>query len=108
MLRSGKRNCRVLLQKPGTQDSRTDEGEPVSGWDTYGTEWVSIESLSGEEVLRGVVPVAEATHRVKMRYRPDVNTAHRLLFGTRILEINHVDNVKEANRELWLTCKEKK
>ena len=51
--------------------------------------------------------VADATHRVKIRYLADVTPKKRFLFGTRELYIESVQNIDERNRELVLTCVER-
>ena len=41
------------------------------------------------------------SHRIRMRYRPDITPANRLRLGTRVFNIRAILNEGERNR--WLT-----
>ena len=67
----------------------------------------SIETLSGREgeLARQVFP--SATLKVVGRYPGlTVTTEHFLKFGTRTLEIGHVNNVDQLNDQIELLCGE--
>lgn len=74
-------------------------------------EWASVRPLrgnvkpvTGREVQRLEQVVAGVTHTVQLRYVPDLNPKDRLMFGTRILNIEVAQNVEERNREMLLLC----
>lgn len=81
-------------------------GEPAQTWATAITVRGSIAPLRGSEKVQGDQVTAEATHMVKMRYNSTVTPAHRLLFGSRIFDINHIANIDELNKLLEITCTE--
>ena len=54
----------------------------------------------------GSVTVASITDvRVRMRYRPGITAAMRVLHGSDTYRIESVANVNSADRELELMCK---
>jgi SPP1 family predicted phage head-tail adaptor len=81
-------------------------GGRVKAWTTYATVWAAIEPLSGKELLAAEGLVAEASVRVKIRYRSGVDPGDRVIFGSRTLDINAVVNRDERNVDLELLCKE--
>jgi SPP1 family predicted phage head-tail adaptor len=72
------------------------------------TWWVAIQPASVRSLERFVASTiqAKATHVVTGRYRSDVNTNTRLVFGSRTLYVRGVQNVDELNRELLVACEE--
>ena len=50
--------------------------------------------------------MAEATHRVHIRYSPFISVKARLKFNGRFLNIESVERVDEKLREMWLICAE--
>jgi len=104
VLNAGDINQRVIVQ--AATESRGATGEVTKTWTTALTVWASIRPLSGRELLQAQQVQADVTHRVRMRHNTTVTTSHRLLFGTRILEINSVIDPFEAGEELELMCKE--
>jgi SPP1 family predicted phage head-tail adaptor len=100
----GKLRKRVQLQHLArNQDSF---GEAVPSYSTYATVWASVEPLQGRELEHAQQISAEVTHRVTIRYNAAVTPEHRVLYGTRILEIEAVINPEERNEYLVLMCKE--
>lgn len=88
----------------GAADSYSVRAET---WTDYMTGvWVSIEPQAGREYYRAKQVTPEITHLVGMLYDAGITTDKRLKFGSRTLDIVFVDNVDEANWELWLHCVE--
>lgn len=93
----------VELQKPTA--SQDDFGEELQSWSGYAKVWASIEPLKGRELFAAQQISAETTIRVRLRYVADVASGHRVVYGTRILEINSIANPDERNKDLELMCK---
>ncbi len=83
-----------------------DFGEETETWATDATMWASIQSVSGGEGITGNQINPEVTHKIMMRYRAGVTPANRVLYGTRVFDINVVRNIFEENRWLELLCRE--
>ena len=103
-MRAGELRHRVQLQVSSEQNSR---GNTTKVWGTEDAIWAAVEPLSGRELIEAQEVVADATHRVTIRYLADVTPRKRFLFGTRELYIESVQNIDERNRELVLTCVER-
>lgn len=79
-----------------------------SNWEDVFTARVGIFPISGREALLDDVVKGVVSHRVVMRYRPNVDNKMRIKFGTRIFEITSpAINPSELGQELILMCKEK-
>lgn len=104
-MRAGALRHRVRIQ---TRSATADNyGEPAQTWTTTHTDVpASVEPLSGREMITAAAVQSAITHRVRMRYAAGVDAAARVLFGTRVLDVQSVINVDERGRELELMCTE--
>lgn len=80
-------------------------GEPVQTWSTLATVWARVEPISGTESALFNQQWPSATHVVTMRHY-DLTPRHRLLFGSRVLEISGVIDVLEAGIVIKAYCQE--
>lgn len=83
--------------------------ERVDSWGTFeaGVR-CSVEELSGKELEFAMRQVANATHKVVMRYRAGVTPRMRLYWGTRTLNIEAVTDPEGLRKKLHLLCVEDK
>jgi len=77
-------------------------------WTNFVTVWASIEPLSGREYFFSHQVKAEVTHRVKIRYRDDITVNMRIKFGTRVLAVESILDLKERHEVLEILCREEK
>ncbi len=92
---------RVLLQR---RSEVTDAGGGVSlGWTDIAELWAGILPLAGGERVLAMRVQPVQNFLIRLRYREDITTADRLLFGARVLNIRNVKNVNERNQ--WLECR---
>lgn len=103
-MRAGRLRHRVTIQSP--TDSADAQGGLVETFANGNTVWASIETLSGRELVYAAQSNSQATCLVRMRYDSTVNERTRLLFGTRALGVESVNNVDERKAEMVLMCKE--
>lgn len=105
-MRAGELRHRVAFKSDApTQD---EYGEPIENYSTYMTVWAAIEPLEGRELLLAQQVNAEVTIRVRIRYDSGntVSPEHRIIIGSRTLEIVNVINPSERDEKLTLMCKE--
>ena len=106
-MEAGKLKKRVLLQKrTATTDRR---GNASLAWGDVANAWSQISPMSGDESQRAGRTEATVTHVIHMRYRKDLTVLtqkDRVVFGSRIFNIEVVRNIEEANDELVLDCVE--
>lgn len=108
----GKYRNIVTFQRPTT--ARSPYGDlpkyDDAYWEDVYTVRVGIFPLSGRELVTAQITENEITHKVYVRYNPDVTiTANmRMKYGTRIFDIVAPPvNFQEKDVELQILCKER-
>jgi len=92
----------TIQEKTVTEDS---EGIAAETWGDVATVWASVEDLQGREFFQAAA-VAEIIARIKIRYRPGIAPAMRVLFESRLFDIKSVIDPDGRRRELQLMCRE--
>lgn len=104
-MQAGQLRRKVIIQvNSPTQDAR---GEPDDAWSTAWTIWAAIYPQTGSETKAGEQTVPQITHKIRIRYSSTISgitPAHRILWGTRIFEINFINRPQEHQRFLDLMC----
>ena len=104
-MRAGKLRHRVRVQEAAS--TRNSRGEVTLTYSTGTPHWAEVSPLSGAELERAGQIASEATHQVRMRHFEGLDSAQRILFGTRTFEIVEPPrNTDERGIELVLLCKE--
>ena len=80
-------------------------GQPIEAWAPLFTCWAAVEPLVGREYLAAAALVAEVTARIRMRYRPGITAADRVIHDGKVYGITSVADVHSSRRELQLQCK---
>lgn len=75
-------------------------------WQDAFSAWALIEPLSAHEKFEAMSVQSGVTHRVYIRYRPDVSTEMRIQYGDRLFEIEGIFDIGEQKRFLELLCSE--
>lgn len=81
-------------------------GEKITTWSTYALAWAAIKPLQGRELANAKQVHEQIDYEIRIRFRESVDSSHRILFGSRIFEVQAVLNVDERNKELKLLCTE--
>lgn len=76
------------------------QGGYSESWTDVSDVWVSIAPMKGYERFQAMQMQTPVTHKIVMRYRSDVTTAHRLLYGSRVFALKEVLNRDEDSRFL--------
>ena len=98
---------RHLLTVEKKTESRDAHGGIAEAWKPDGQCWASVEPVSGEEFYRAQQAGAAITHRIRMRYDPNLtSTGHRIKFKGRTLRIESVVNVDERDIETRVMARE--
>jgi SPP1 family predicted phage head-tail adaptor len=103
-MEAGKLRHRVTIQTATSAQDAT--GYPVKTWGTLATVWAMVLPLQGRELVAAQQAQSESTVHIRTRYLSGVTTKDRILFGTRVYEINGIVNPGERNIELQFLCKE--
>jgi len=101
-MRGGKLRHRITVQKK--TESRDSHGGVTYTWTNENSRWAEVQPLAGRELWQARQAQMHATLRVSMRYYPGLTSEHRIIFGSRILNIEAVTNVGERNIETVALC----
>lgn len=100
----GEMRERVTLQSPLLEPDGAG-GADVS-WDDEATVWAKVETLSGDERVSGERLAPRARLRLTIRHREGLNTAMRVLWKTRPLDIRAIRDPDGRKQFLILDCEE--
>jgi SPP1 family predicted phage head-tail adaptor len=98
-------NKRVEIQ--AVQSTKNGRGGQVETWNSERTVWAAIEPTGGWEKFTSGKTEATVTHKVRMRYFPNLTAAKRLKYGERILHILLVRDIDERHAVYELKCEER-
>lgn len=98
-MRVGELRKRVTFQSETS--SSDNAGGYTLGWTTVATVWAAIEPLNGREVFTAQHLEGHVTHRVIIRYRSDITSDMRMVYGARVFNVRAVINQDERN--CWTT-----
>ena len=90
------------------QVSRAQNGEEEITWPDHFSAWASVEPFRGREYLESKQVETDVDTRIRLRYQPGKQPLPRMrvVYGSRIFEIESVINAKEMDIELNLMCRE--
>jgi SPP1 family predicted phage head-tail adaptor len=103
-IQAGKYRLPVTIQqRQFTQDSY---GSTTEDWTTIYTTRAAILPLTGSEMFKADEINAQITHRIQLRYLPNVTPDMRILYNDRVFWITSVVNYQEKCVELQLYARE--
>jgi SPP1 family predicted phage head-tail adaptor len=89
MIPIGRMRQRVTIQAP--RETQSPSGETSLVWDIdLGTVWGSVDGLSTRDFMQCQQANVVATHRIRIRYRDDINQTHRIVWRGRTMELASV------------------
>jgi SPP1 family predicted phage head-tail adaptor len=104
-MRAGELDKKVTIQYPAK--TKNSFNEDVETWTDLATNiWCSIEPVSGGERWLSQERVSEATFKMKMRYRANLNSTMRAKYKNRYFQFLAVLNLNEDSKELLIPAKE--
>jgi len=103
-MRSG--NLKHKVNFEAYTETENDFGEVIEGYSVFKTVYASIVPISGKEYFASKQVNAEVSHKIECRYFAGVLPNMRIVYGTRIFNIESVINIREANKTLQIMCTE--
>ena len=108
-LRGGTLTRGISVQARTTQ--RDSFGQQVLGWVEIKQVYALIEALTGSERDAAMSISTDISHRITVRYDdiwadPKTVATYRIVYGTRLFNVNAAMNIDEANRVVELLCTE--
>lgn len=95
---------RLLLEVQENRAVADDFGEKAPAWTTVAHLYAEIDERSGTERFAGQQILATGSVLIRTGFVLWLRVTHRLKRGDAVYEINHINNVRQLNRELVLTC----
>ena len=102
-MRAGALDQRIVIER--LVEGYDELGQPINDWLPIVTTWAAVEPLVGREYLAAAALVAEVTARIRMRYRPGITAADRVIHDGKVYGITSVADVHSSRRELQLQCR---
>jgi SPP1 family predicted phage head-tail adaptor len=99
-MKAGQLDQRIRVER--LQGGFDELGQPINQWLPIVTTWAAVEPLVGREYLAAAALVAEVTARIRMRYRPGITAADRIVHDGTTYGITSVADVHSSRRELVL------
>jgi SPP1 family predicted phage head-tail adaptor len=100
----------ITIQRGSQAGDGTTFGKSIAPatWDDLYSTWAAIYTSGGREVATASRLVSQVTHVVKIRYNPafTIRSSDRIVFGRRFFTVQFVENVKERNIVLLISCVE--
>lgn len=106
-MRAGTLRHRLVVQQ--NNPTKNEFGESVENWTDFATVWAAIEPLTGSERwLQNIsADLAQATTRIRIRYRDDINTAMQGLHRGNTYDFEYVANRWTRDQEIWIVAIER-
>lgn len=104
-MQAGRLDKLVELQR-AVKGAADDYGHRVDTWRPYAQAWVRIEEATGEERFLSQQVQAGLTTKVTMRVRDDLQSADRIVYDGRNLEIVEILQASRMHGRTDLLCKE--
>jgi SPP1 family predicted phage head-tail adaptor len=81
----GRLNRRLALEAP--VETPDGAGGIVRTYETVATLWASVEPTAARGTVEAGALGANITHRIRIRFSPDISVRHRFRDGARVLRI---------------------
>jgi SPP1 family predicted phage head-tail adaptor len=72
---------------------------------TQATVWAEVTPVSGTEKVNGTAVQSTGTHRIRVRYRPDITSQWRIVYREQPLDLVSVLNVDGLDAELLIDAR---
>lgn len=102
-MKAGALDQRIVIER--LVEGADELGQPFTDWLPIVTTWAAVEPLVGREYIAAGALLSEVTARVRMRYRPGITAADRVIHDGKVYGITSVADVHSSRRELQLQCR---
>jgi SPP1 family predicted phage head-tail adaptor len=95
----------VQIQSRSTSDDSF--GQPQATWSTVRAAYASIVNITSREIYQAGMLTSQLTHMITVRWSPTVVApGMRVLFGSRVFQVQACVNVLEMNALVKMLCLE--
>ena len=104
-IRTGDLRRRITIQQRSSE-SPDGFGQASTSWTDVVSTWADIQPMNGRELMSAQAQQSEVTHQVEIRYRTGVLPRMRVVYQSRVFDIQSVIDVGMQHRRLQLQCSE--
>lgn len=97
-------DTRVVIQRP-VSTTNPASGSRATTWEEVATVWASVNARPAREQYTAAQVQDAPEYIVEIRWRSDLTTAMRLVWGSRVLDILDVPDNGRRGRMLLLPCR---
>jgi SPP1 family predicted phage head-tail adaptor len=87
-MNSGRLRHRIKFQEETT--TLAADGSSVRAWSDFYSCWADVRNRKQSEQLQADAPVVKSSHSVRVRYNPGLITSMRILWGSRIFQVDGI------------------
>ena len=102
-MKAGALDQRIVIER--LVEGYDELGQPINTWLPIVQTWAHVQPLVGREYIAAGALLSEVTARVRMRYRPGITAADRVIHNGKVYGITSVADVHSSRRELQLQCR---
>lgn len=103
-MKSGALRHRVKIQS--ATEGQDSYGAVTQTWADVATVWASIEARGTRETFTASQQFATADHVITIRHRSDVTPKHRIVYGSRVFDIEGAVDPDGRKRSLVIYARE--
>lgn len=100
---SAQMNKTLIIQQKMTVGRGINRTED---WTEVCSVFGSIRPISASEIIRSGREEMKTSHRIRIWYREGLNSHMRIMYGTRLFEINSIINIDERSRVIEILTTE--
>jgi len=102
----GRLRHRITIQQQTV--TRDAYGGEVIAWSDVATVWALLTPVRGQERQLTAAAQVQATmiYQVRIRYRADIHPKMRILWGTRVMDIEHMVDPTGRTAETIMLCRD--
>lgn len=102
-MKAGQLDQRVTVER---FTSTTDAwGTPIESWAPLFTCWAAVEPLAGREYIAAQAAQSEVTAKIRIRWRPDVDSQVRVVHRGKTYDVESVIDPRSERKDLILMAK---
>lgn len=103
-LTAGKLDQRIRIQTPA--EKKEGAGGSVIVWADQWCRWAQVVTMAGRESRVAGALLPQHSHLIKLRYLPELDCKHRILWGGKVLQILSVADKDGQHEETTVECNE--
>lgn len=101
---AGKYRHPIMFQKQSS--TRNKYGEKIDTWVDFAPSRACFAMVNGKEEVNALEVTSEVTHKLLVRYLPNITSDLRVLYNNKHYKILSVHDFQEMHKEIQLLVKE--